>query len=195
MTTAAVENPATTMTITEALAEIKTLMARANKKRQAVLNHTHRDSNAVDPLAKDGTSQADFVASGRQSIRDMEDRIVRIRTAIQSANLATSLTIGIGDRAITRTVTAWLNWRKEISVVQREWMNMLNNQVVKARAEAQRFGGSAVNAAVSAEIKERHMVVNFNEVELMADIENMEAVLGELDGKLSLVNATVKITV
>ncbi len=66
------------MTITEALAEIKTIGKRLEKKKQAVLTNIGRDSRLKDPL----DDSVKFVKEERQAIEDLEKRIVTIRTAI-----------------------------------------------------------------------------------------------------------------
>lgn len=47
-----------TMTITEGLAEIKTIGKRIEKKRTFVLNYVARQNMFVDVLAKEGGSEA-----------------------------------------------------------------------------------------------------------------------------------------
>ena len=44
------------MTITEALAEIKTIQKRIDKKREFILHHTYRQHTLRDLLEKDGGS-------------------------------------------------------------------------------------------------------------------------------------------
>ena len=83
------------VTITEALAETKTISARINSAQTAIQRHLVRDARMVDPLANVGGSEK-FVAEQRQSIRDLQNRLVDIRTKIQDANRATS------DRKSTR---------------------------------------------------------------------------------------------
>ena len=98
------------MKITEALAEIKTIAARTIKKREAIMRYFSRDSRFRDPLEADGGSK-EFVKRERQAIKDLEERLVKIRSAIQAINLRTSLAVN----GTTRTVSEWLNWRREIS--------------------------------------------------------------------------------
>src|SRR6266851_1458935 len=96
------------MTITEALAEIKTIGKRLEKKKQAVLANIGRDSRLKDPLE----DSVKYVAQERQAIEDLEKRIVAIRTAIQKKNLETPCTVGEN----TFMVQEWLNLRKEVLV-------------------------------------------------------------------------------
>src|SRR5579863_1653454 len=63
------------LTITEALAEIKTINKRLESKRESVRNYIARDVRVRDPLEKEGGS-AEFIKRERQAIIDLEERIV-----------------------------------------------------------------------------------------------------------------------
>lgn len=175
------------LTITESLAEIKTATARIVKKREAVMRYFSRDSRLRDPLESDGGSK-EFIRAERQSIRDLETRIVSIRTAIQKSNLQTVLTIG----AVTRNVSEWLNWRREISNGQKGFLNQMATTLTQIRQQVVRQGMAVTDKENAAP---GDVIVAVSEQELAKDIEDMEGVLGVLDGKLSLLNATVTIDV
>lgn len=66
-------------TITEALAELKTINARLETRRQNVGQYLMRDARLKDPLETDGGS-VEYVTRERQAIKDLEERIVQIRT-------------------------------------------------------------------------------------------------------------------
>ncbi|MFI5421254.1 MAG: hypothetical protein ACHQ1H_09845 [Nitrososphaerales archaeon] len=173
-------------TITEALAEIKTIGKRIEKKRQSVATYLARDFRLKDPLEKDGGS-VKFIVEERQGISDLENRIVSIRTAIQKSNLATQTTVG--NR--TMTVAEWLTWRREVSSAAQGFLNSLNSGIRQIREKAQRDGGRVVSNATETEGKVAlEVIVNIDEKALLEEQENMEKTLGELDGRLSLLNAT-----
>jgi len=174
------------VTITESLAEIKTIGKRIEKKRQSVATYLARDLRLKDPLEKDGGS-VKFIAEQRQGITDLENRIVAIRTAIQKSNLATSASIG--NR--TMTVAEWLTWRREVSVGAQGFLTSLNSGIRQIREKAQKDGGRVVSAPSESDSKPAlEIVVNIDEKALLEEQENMEKTLGELDGRLSLLNAT-----
>lgn len=174
------------LTITEALAEVKTIKARVEKKQGNVLRYFARHSQVKDPLEKDGGSVA-FIKSERQGIDDLLARWVRIRTSIQRANVQTQATI----TGTTRTVADWLNWRREVSPVQKQLVSSLINGIQRARDEAKKQGISVVDK----ESGQPEVVVSINEQEIAKLSEDLETTLGELDGKLSLINATTVIDV
>jgi len=177
-------------TITEALAEIKTIGKRIEKKRQSVATYLARDLRLKDPLEKDGGS-VKFVAEERQGIHDLSVRVVNIRTAIQKSNLATPTTIA----GVTKSVAEWLTWRREVAPGEQSFLTSLNNGIRTIRDKAQRDGARIVPAGGDStpESKGVEVVVNVDEKLLLSAQENLETVLGELDGRLSLLNATTVI--
>lgn len=176
------------ITITEALAEIKTIQARIVKRKEAVMRYFARDARLRDPMEAEGGS-GEFVKRERQAIGDLEGRIVDIRTAIQSKNLATIADV----RGMRRSVAGWLNWRRDVSTEAKRFLVLMASGIDQARAQAQRS-----NAGVAGDEKEAKagdFIISVNERELASETEEMEALLGELDGRLSLINATTTITV
>lgn len=184
------------LTITEALQEIKTIGKRLEKKRESVKGYLARDSRARDPLSKDGGSDK-FIASERQAIGDLEERIIGIRTAIQRSNLDSPLTVS----AKTRSVAEWLTWRREISGNQVQFLKTMTVGITNIRNDTQKKGGKIIQAGAVA-VNESYdpagppeIVVNVDERALIAEQETLEQTLGDLDGKLSLFNATTTIDV
>lgn len=175
------------MTITEALAEIKTITARVEKKRAAVMPYLVRDGRVIDPHEKDGGSVG-FVGRERQGIHDLEERLVAIRTAIQRKNLDTSLTL----EGETRSLAAWLTWRREVSAGSKTFLSSIASHI---QGHRQRERGRSFVQPGNELTKPEDIIVAVNEAALSAEIEQMETLLGTLDGKLSLLNATITIDI
>lgn len=174
-------------TITESLAEIKTINARLETRRQNVGQYLMRDARLKDPLLEEGGS-VKYVAEERQAVKDLEDRIVRIRTAIHASNLATKMKV----QGIERSVQEWLNWRREVSNGQKTFLQNLRRGIENARKDVQSKG---MKLKEGSDGEKTDVLVALNEKELNDDIERLDLVLGELDGKLSLNNATTTIDV
>lgn len=172
------------LTITEALAEIKTIGKRLEKRRQGVMGFIARQDGIRDPLEKDGGSVG-FIAAERQAIRDLEKRIIALRRGIQRANDATTLTLG-GE---TRTISEWLTWRREVAAGQQSFLAAIRNHINGVRSNAQRAGAAVVPAGSAAQAPS-DFIINLSEADLAQDIDGIEQVLGNLDGQLSLKNAT-----
>lgn len=178
-----------TITITEALAELKTIQKRLETRRHNVLEYIARDARLKDPFEKSGGSSAHINAE-RQGITDLERRVVLIRTAIQQSNLATQLTLG----GSTQSVADWLTWRREVASGSKLFMASMVNGIRAVRAEMQKRGLKAVTATEENPVP-GDIVVNVNEKDLLSSQETIEQLLGDLDGKLSLLNATTTISV
>lgn len=177
------------LTITEALAEIKTINARIQKKREAVMRYFARDGRLRDPLESDGGS-IEFVKRERQAIADLENRLVAIRCAIQASNLSTSVTVG----EQSRKVAEWLNWRREVSEQAKQFLTTMTNTLTKVRQECLKQGWQ-ITEKDTGQVQTGEIIVSVNERQLAKETEAMEQLLGELDGKLSLLNATTTIDV
>jgi hypothetical protein len=175
------------LTITEALAEIKTIGKRIEKKRQFVNSFLYRQDAFRDPLEAQGGSRAAIIAE-RQSITDLEERVVILRRAIQQANERTVVTVG-GN---ARTVADWLVWRREISAGQTAFINTLRSNINSVRA-ASLQKGFALKQPGDQATAGNDVVMNVDERALAQESEALEALLGALDGQLSLKNATVTV--
>lgn len=183
------------MTITEALAEIKTIAKRLEKKRQAVLSNIARDARLKDNLA--GGAE-EFVRAERQAVNDLENRVVAIRTAIQKSNLETKTTVT--DK--TMSVAEWLTFRREIATGRQQFLNAIINGIRGLREKVTREGGRVTSGVVAATaIVESgkqpplEITIHLDEKALLEEQELLEKTLGDLDGKLSLLNATTVIEV
>lgn len=176
------------MTITEALAELKTIEKRIEKKREFVLSYLIRQDVFRDPLDRDGGS-ATVINKELQAVRDLDERKVAIRRAIQRANMEATVTIG----RQTRTIADWLVWRREVMPKLNQFLAALRLKIESARQEAARQASPATRGDAAG--KPNDIVVNINEQELAREIEGLEEVVGTLDGQLSLKNATLTIDV
>lgn len=176
------------LTITEALAELKTIDKRIAKKREFVMNYLLRIDMVRDPLEKDGGSVA-ALQREQQAIRDLEERRVLIRRRINEANLATSITVS----AQTRAIADWLIWRRDVAPGVKAGLDGLAARINQARQEATKRGAALTPAGEAK--KPEDIVVNVSEQDLAKQREALEELLGVLDGQLSLKNATITIEV
>ncbi len=175
------------LTITEALAEIKTLNARLAKKRDSLSKYILQPAAMKDPMGSESGGTKGWVAREQQSIRDLETRLVAIRTAILKVNLTEVLTIG----GLSNTIQEWLTWRKEVAPGLQRHQEHLLSLITRQREERRKAGAQVGEAATGMQ----DIVVNIDEAKLLKDIETVAEVLGTLDGLLSLKNATVTIEV
>lgn len=172
------------LTITEALAEIKTIGKRIEAKRTFINGILWRPEAIRDPHEKDGGS-SQLIARERQAIGDLETRVVNLRRAIQSANEITPVAIN----GVSRCIADWLVWRRDVAPGFKTHLAAIRQSLANMRDQARKQG---VGIAATADAAQRNdVVVNVNEQALAAEIEGLEDTLGQLDGQLSLKNATV----
>jgi hypothetical protein len=170
------------MVLTEALAELKTLKKRMEKKEAFIRQYLVRQEQFKDPLASDGGS-ADVLKREMQSLRDLQDRFVKIRLAIQKTNEKEMITVA----GQTYCVAEWLIWKRDVAPLQSRFLATLSQAVQQARAAAQKQGFTiATDGSAS---KPTDVIINVDERQMSIDAEFLEAVLGDLDGLLSLKNA------
>lgn len=179
------------ITITEALAEIKTIGKRIDTKRSFVNQHLARQEGVKDPLAAQGGSTAAILAE-RQGIADLEERVTALRRGIRAVNEETTITIN----GVTRYISDWLTWRRDIAPSQKQWLKQMQDGLNNIREKAKREGNAIFAATLTTtEAKPTDVVVSIDELALAKEIEQLEDTLGQLDGQLSLKNATVTFTV
>lgn len=174
------------ITITEALAEIKTIGKRVEKKKQFIGQYLLRQERLKDPLEKEGGS-VEGIRRERQAIRDLQQRAVDIRLAIDAANEASKITVA--DQ--TRSIAEWLIWRREVAPAEQKFLGEIRSGIERVRQDVTKKGGAMVSVGDAA--KPDDIIVHINEGELAKEIEAMETILGALDGQLSLKNATIVI--
>ena len=174
-------------TITEALAECKTIEKRLEKKQQFIVMYLFREERIKDPLIKEGGAEK-VLAQEMQSITDLCERRVLIKRKIQEANASTVLTV----KGETRSIADWLVWRRDIAPNFQRFLAELRQKIESARSVARNKG---VNLVSVEGIRPDDIIVNINEQMISQKMEHLEEVLGILDGLLSLKNATITIEV
>lgn len=174
-------------TITEALAEAKTIDKRVEKKQQFIGLYLFREERLKDPLIKEGGAER-IIAQEMQSIADLNERKVTIRRKIQEANANNFITVG----KETRSIADWLVWRREVASNMQRFYLELRQKTETARAVARSKG---VSISPGEGTRPDDIVINLNEQMLSQKLEQHEEVLGVLDGLLSLKNATIRIEV
>lgn len=177
----------TEITITEALAELKTIAKKITSKQQAILQYLYRDSVLRDPLEASGGSRT-YIAQERQSLKDLRQRYADIRMAIYAANGTTQLDV----QGTVRTVAEWLVWKREIHKLHADELNAIANTVKNIRSKVAAMGKQFTNTEST---DPKDVIANIDEAGVLREAEELATIMSTLDGKLSLINATTKIVV
>lgn len=177
------------ITITEALAEIKTISKRIETKRAFIIAYLARPDAVKDPLEKDGGS----VEANRremQGIRDLCGRILTLRAGIRRANEKTLVTIN----GATLSISDWLTWRREVVPILKTFNASIKGQLESARREAKNRDVAIVPQGGTATAR-GDIIINMDESAFAKSLEDLDITLGTLDGVLSMKNATVTIDI
>ena len=176
-------------TITEGLAELKTLRKRIDKKRESIGQYIARAEAVRDPLEKQGGSEA-HIRNESQAVEQLEANYVELRRRIAAANDSTVVTV----LGVARPISDWLIWRREIAPARQAWLISLRSGIQQLRTKTQQRGGAMISAtATTADTKPDDIVVNIDEAALDRETEQLGEILSTLDGQLSLKNATTEI--
>lgn len=177
------------ITITEGLAELKTLRKRIDKKRESLGPYLARAEAIRDPLEKQGGS-AKHIEAEIQAVADLEANFLDIRLRIAAANDKTMIKVA----GVEKSISAWLIWRREIAPHYRSWLQGMRSGIQQLRAKTQQRGGAMISSVAQiGDTKPDDIIVNVDEAKLDQQLEHIEEVLGTLDGQLSLKNATTQI--
>jgi len=97
--------------IIEAMKQIKGLVIKAEDLKKKVATHC-TDVDYETPLYADQKAQ---VAQWIQAHSDVLKEILRLRVAIQRTNLATNVSIVLGDKTVTKSIAEWIHRRRDLA--------------------------------------------------------------------------------
>lgn len=182
-----------TTTITEALAEVKTINARIEKKREFILANIARQELQKDPLAAQGGTKQ-VIDQELQAITDLQARLVKIRSAINDANQKNTIAIHFeGGGSHEHSIADWITWKREVAPQRRILWDSIQNQVNSVRSQATSKGFRLVERGPPD--KDSDVILHVDLHYVARQREQLEEILGKLDGMLSLKNATITIDV
>jgi hypothetical protein len=176
-------------TISEALQELKTLDKRIVSTRDFILAYGIRQGSTIDPLDMEGGSHKEIPNRLRQ-LKDLLERKVQIRIAINQANAETQASV-CGQ---TRTVAEWIVWRRDAFKQELESWRALQRKVLDARQQAT-TKALTIKEDGTQPTKVNEVACFIPEGEISKRIVQLEEIESVLDGKLSVVNATTLIEV
>ncbi len=115
------------MKLIEALKKIKELQRKAEDLRDLVKNNCARSSLETDKYPQ----QTQKVGGWIQSHSDILKEILHLRTAIQTTNLKTEVTIELGKRAVKKTIAEWIHRRRDLAGLELSMWVLLSDRGIK----------------------------------------------------------------
>ena len=173
------------MLIAEALSEIKLIEKKIQSKHEAVMRYLVRDESYRDPLTREGGS-SEYVKRELQATDDLEKRRVALRTGINRTNLEAVIEID-SERL---TVAEWLSWRREVATARALRLKGIAQTVIQARSQAMQRRVTSATQIIDTKME---IAISVDESWLTKEIQHLDTVVQDLDGKLSLFNATVQV--
>lgn len=163
------------MKIIEAMKQIKVLLIKAEDLRGKIGVY-HADVDFETPTYTDQRAQ---IAEWLQAHSDVLKQILHLRVAIQRTNLATLVTIELGGKAVTKTLTEWIHRRRDLAKLEGEAWAKLNDKGLRD-GKIQRTSGDPVD------VKVRRY---YDPKERDAKMELYRSEPTVIDGTLEVVNA------
>lgn len=176
------------MTVTEALAEIKLIEKKIAKKEETVRAHLSRYENTPDPFQSVSGGSKAAVQAEVQSVKDLREKLVRIRGAIATANIENTVTVG----EATRNIYDWLTWKREIANKERDFYQAIHTTLkLQLDTNAQRPNVYKDETGV---VQVAKLIPNVDYAEFLTRHQKLTDMIETVDGKLSLKNATILIS-
>lgn len=114
-----------------------------------------------------------------QSCTDLSRDNAQLLTAIQKTNLATAVTITLGDKSVTKSIAEWIWRRREYAAVDLKTWGSLTDRNLKE--------GSAMNSTgLPVEVK---IIRHFDPVQRDGMVAMFKSEPREIDAALEVVNA------
>ena len=168
------------MKLIEAMKQIKELQVKAEDLRAKVSQYC-ANLDFETPMY---VNQGEQIQAWIQSHTDINKKILELRFAIQKTNVATPVTIELGDKKVTKTIAEWISRRRDLAKTdQAMWEKLTDRGLKEQRVQ------SAPNSPVT-EIKIRRY---YNPLEKDKMIELYRSEPSIIDRTLEITNAVTDI--
>ncbi len=168
------------MKIIEALKELPLIKKKINTNRQRIADYCCLYSFEDSPFGDIGDHQKNF-DSLLQSSEDLVKRYERIKLALSITNAGIKVTINNEEK----TIAEWITYRTETGEIQKSIYKSLQVETAQARLR---------NTAVDLD-KGLKRTSFYDEKKRNDNIDHVEDLLGSIDAKLEVVNATTDLSV
>lgn len=116
------------MKLIEAMKKIKELQIKVSDLKGKIGNYCS-DLDFETPLY--GADQKAQIDQWLQAVSDILKEILKLRIAVQKTNLASSVTIELGEKQITKTIAEWIHRRRDLALSEMELWQKLGDKNLK----------------------------------------------------------------
>lgn len=132
------------MKLIQAMKQLKELAAKAEDLREKVGKFC-ADLTIETPTY---TDQRQTVASWIQCHSDVLKRMGELRLAIQRTNLATSVTIELDGKQVTKPIAAWIHRRRDLATAEHAMWSKLTDRSLKEQNLQTAPGGAVTEVRI-----------------------------------------------
>lgn len=168
------------MKLIEAMKKIKDLTVKAADLQSKVAAHC-ANLDIETPLYADPKSQ---VAEWIQAHHDILKEILALRVGIQRTNLATSVTIELGGKQVSKSIAEWIHRRRDLAKAEMEMWAKLGDRGLRE---------GAIQQSTGAEPRPVKIVRHFDPKQRDAAIDVYRSEPSKIDGVLEVVNAVTEL--
>lgn len=126
-----------------------------------------------------GIETAQSIRLWQQSCLDLTQDNIQLLTAIARTNLATSATITLGEKSVTKTLAEWVWRRREYAAIDLKTWSVLTDRNLKE-------GAGQTSTGIPFEVK---IVRNYDPAQRDARLAEFKSEPHEIDAALEVVNA------
>lgn len=167
------------MKIIEAMKKVKDLQKKAEDYRSKIYQY-HADVDFEQPTYGTVQQQRDQITAWLQGHSDIVKEISELKTRIQKTNVLTLVTIELGDKQVTKTITEWILRRRELAGLELEAWDKLNDKGMSEKGQVRKSTGETL------EVKIRRF---YDPKERDTKRELYRSEPSKIDGTLEVVNA------
>lgn len=169
------------MKIIEALKKIKDLQRKASDIKIKISQHCV-DLDCDTPTYPDQRKQ---ISEWLQSYGDIVKEILHLRYSIQKTNVATLVTIELGNKQVTKSITEWIYRRKDLAKMDEEVWGTLTDRGIR---DEQKYQVSDKSPAL---VVRKRLYFDPQERDTKRELYRSEP--SKIDATLEIINATTEL--
>lgn len=164
------------MKLIQAMKQIKDLARKSDDLCKKIAQHSAHLSFETPTY---GEKQKEQVREWLQACEDISKEILRLRFLIQKTNLATSVTIELGGKQVTKTIAEWIHRRRDLAKMDMAIWGQLTDKRLQ-EGQMKNSTGETVDVKI---------IRNYDPAERDAKIELYRSEPSTIDGVLETINA------
>ncbi len=166
------------MKLIEAMKQIKSLAVKAEDLRKKIAQYC-ADMDFETPTYGTADEQRETVRGWIQAHSDVLKETMRLRVGIQRTNLATQVTISLGDKSVTKSIAEWIHRRRDLATLELQSWQALTDRNLREGVASNSTGGTR-------EVKIRRY---YTPAERDKNLELYRSEPTTIDGTLEVINA------